>query len=461
MGSRSVIIIISLFLLPIVAGMVIVPADGANYGNADSPWPKARCDAENTGRSPYSASHNDGTLRWTFETEGRIRVSPVIGPEGNIYFSSEDGNFYALDPDGNELWHQEVKAVEGAPAIGRDGTIYVMSWAYDMYVFRSDGTLIRTMEEDGNTGIAFGKEGELYFADRPEGLIAITPMGMRLWVNDSTTWFHEALPAVRPNGNLVFGHEEYRNLTEYDPDGNVLWEVLTRGLINSATTLGPDGTTYIASYTFPGGHLEAFDTAGERLWYLEFDEWIEGGPIVSPDGDLVVITKDGFVRGVSQGGEELWTMDVGANTWGDLVCSQDGTVFVGCTDGNVSAIKDGEIRWRFQAGDNVACTPAIDADGIIYFGSNDGKLYAVGKERTVVDDVVDDLPIFGNLEGPVLLMVIAVVLLAIGGSVTLLWARSRAASTRYHEEDGSDVDMEGRVHSMYDQERPGQLPPPT
>ncbi len=44
----------------------------------------------------------DGSLRWTFETDDRIRSSPSIGPDGTIYFGSFDGRLYAVHPDGTE-----------------------------------------------------------------------------------------------------------------------------------------------------------------------------------------------------------------------------------------------------------------------------------------------------------------------------------------------------------------------
>ena len=35
-------------------------------------------------------------------------------------------------------------------------------------------------------------------------------------------------------------------------------------------------------------------------------------------------------------------------------------------------------KWEFSAGDKIASSPAIGADGTIYVGSWDGKLYAIG-----------------------------------------------------------------------------------
>ena len=47
------------------------------------------------------AVNPDGTLKWTFPASGSIgaiRSSPTIGPNGIIYVGSDDGNVYAIDP---------------------------------------------------------------------------------------------------------------------------------------------------------------------------------------------------------------------------------------------------------------------------------------------------------------------------------------------------------------------------
>jgi outer membrane protein assembly factor BamB len=40
---------------------------------------------------------------------------------------------------------------------------------------------------------------------------------------------------------------------------------------------------------------------------------------------------------------------------------------------------DGREKWRFEIGNWVSSSPAIEADGTIYVGSEDSYLYAIGK----------------------------------------------------------------------------------
>ena len=60
---------------------------------------------QRTGRYDVNTSDNPGTLRWVFETDGTwIETSPVVGPDGVIYFGSRNSYFYAVNPNGTLKW---------------------------------------------------------------------------------------------------------------------------------------------------------------------------------------------------------------------------------------------------------------------------------------------------------------------------------------------------------------------
>ena len=61
-------------------------------------------------------------MRWTFLTGGAIISSPAIGADGVVYFSSVDGNLYAVNPDGTERWHYHTgSATESSPVLDARG----------------------------------------------------------------------------------------------------------------------------------------------------------------------------------------------------------------------------------------------------------------------------------------------------------------------------------------------------
>ncbi len=55
-----------------------------------------------------------------------------------------------------------------------------------------------------------------------------------------------------------------------------------------------------------------------------------------------------------------------------------GVVYVGSWDSDVHALdaSSGELRWRYQTGDDVWSSPAV-AGGVVYVGSLDDYVYAI------------------------------------------------------------------------------------
>ncbi len=55
------------------------------------------------------AFHNNGTLKWTFNTARKVTGTPSIAPDGTIYMGSQDAALYAIHPNGQELWSCPVQ----------------------------------------------------------------------------------------------------------------------------------------------------------------------------------------------------------------------------------------------------------------------------------------------------------------------------------------------------------------
>ena len=75
---------------------------------------------------------DDGSLKWSFTTNGWAHPSPAIGADGTIYLTVHGvdqrpkAQIYALNPDGTKKWSFDFPArYAPSPAIGADGTIYV------------------------------------------------------------------------------------------------------------------------------------------------------------------------------------------------------------------------------------------------------------------------------------------------------------------------------------------------
>jgi len=68
--------------------------------------------------------------------ENSILSSPAIGADGTIYSGCDNGKVYALNPDGSLKWSYQTEGkVSSSPAIGADGIIYIGSWDGKVYAF--------------------------------------------------------------------------------------------------------------------------------------------------------------------------------------------------------------------------------------------------------------------------------------------------------------------------------------
>jgi len=102
----------------------------------------------------------DGNQKWTYQTNGVLLNTPIIDKNGVIYFSSQDGNFTALNPDGKVKWFVNVREYLGASTLNfisspmsfgvdKNGTFYMTVKAayvgadskYFFLAIGDDGTL--------------------------------------------------------------------------------------------------------------------------------------------------------------------------------------------------------------------------------------------------------------------------------------------------------------------------------
>jgi outer membrane protein assembly factor BamB len=182
------------------------------------------------GSSNYSGSDNgnlyalnrDGTEVWVFATSGPIAISPpAIGADGTIYVGSDDTNLYAVNPDGTERWTFSTgAAVESTPAIAADGTIYV-GGPYQLFALTDGGQ---------------GSVTEKWAVDT-------NPLGF-------------SAPAIGADGTIYVGANSANRtgtLWAVNPDGSVRWKFVGRGgFADFSPAIGPDGTIYTTSGNYDG-----------------------------------------------------------------------------------------------------------------------------------------------------------------------------------------------------------------
>ncbi|MBN1593953.1 MAG: PQQ-binding-like beta-propeller repeat protein [Candidatus Coatesbacteria bacterium] len=148
-----------------------------------------------------------------FHTGHWITSSPCVGPDGAIYFGSNDCNIYAVDPTGTLRWSYPTNSwVRSSPALDKDGNLYVGSLDHNLYCLNEEGEL--------NWKVDLGDQ-----------IIASCALDSRGYV------------FVGTNFTTSDGGKEFC----LDRDGNIEWFFQTNEAVNSSTAIGEGNFVYFGS----------------------------------------------------------------------------------------------------------------------------------------------------------------------------------------------------------------------
>ncbi|WP_018248367.1 outer membrane protein assembly factor BamB family protein [Orenia marismortui] len=205
-----------------------------------SHWTGSSSGKESEQTSPITSDMEIGAVfisteieenKWIFNTDDDIKSSPAIGEDGTVYVGSNDGNLYAINPDGTEKWkftsELSDEIITSSPAIGEDGTIYIGS-QLDLYAINSDGT--------------------------------------KKWRLNTLSTLHST-PAIASDGTIYVGSTR-GELYQINPNGNEEWKFILPWQTGSSPVIGEDGTVYIGGLgpdNLKIGYIYAFEGTGSGL----------------------------------------------------------------------------------------------------------------------------------------------------------------------------------------------------
>jgi len=199
---------------------------------------------------------------------------------------------------------------------------------------------------------------------------------------DPTSWFGDDVKEVEPN-----------ELTDFEKtlQVKILWDTDTgSGTDNLRLRLIPrvdGGRVYAAD---SDGQVQAFDSlTGERIWGVDLDLPLSGGP-GSGDGLVLLGTTDGEVVALNaENGEQLWKAQVSSEVL-SVPAAESGVVVVHSIDGKLVGLStaDGKPLWLYSRKVPVltlrgSSSPVING-GVVYTGFAGGKLVAVDLQKGFV-----------------------------------------------------------------------------
>jgi outer membrane protein assembly factor BamB len=176
------------------------------------------------------AFHPDGSLKWRTHDVGGT-AAPIIGADGTIYSAvgsygnSAEARILAIHPeDGTLKWSVETQLwIEASPSIGPDGTLYAgtthhpldvpawfyaispegqIKWKYDTYNDVKDLPPAQLNPPDIYNSPAVDSNGLIYFGNEIGLFYAMSSDGKVQWIDDDIWSLHYESPALAGDGTL-------------------------------------------------------------------------------------------------------------------------------------------------------------------------------------------------------------------------------------------------------------------
>lgn len=365
--------------------------------DTQSPWPRFRNNAAQTGRTGRTLT-DDGSPLWAIATGRGVLSSPVVGADGTVYIGSADQTFYALRADGSERWRFTTAGVIKASALLDDrGRVYFGSGDGFLYALnaQSGQLLWKTQADDpaqnnaflnwfdGNVGI--GVDGTLhapnsnfflYGLNRENGLVR-----WRARLPDQT-W---SLPAVDVNtGHLYLGNnnviEQLDNVFALSASGQRLWAQATQGSVAASPLLTGQETLVVGGFD---GYVRALNLAdGSQRWQFAARDHIFASPALLPDGGVIQPSADGTVYNLdASNGTLRWAFDWPSPIRSSPAIDGQNLIYMGTGDGHLLVLNaDGSLRWALllEPGErnDLNSSPAL-GEHAIYLASESGRVFGV------------------------------------------------------------------------------------
>ena len=369
-------------------------------GLMDSPWPMYCHDTRHTGQSPYITTDNSGFEKWKYKTWGTAWGGVGIDKEGVIYIAAYP--FHAVYPNGTLKWTFKTEGYLSSvtPAIDENGTIYIGDRYGYFYAINPDGTKKWkcSFGDDIWSSPAIGEDGTIYIGDTNNQYIKAlnTNNGTVKWKYKTDHVVYSS-PAIGNDGTVYCGSHDTYLYALYPNNGTLKWRYKTGGWIRTSPCIDDDGTIYVVSLD---NYLHAVKSDGSLKWKTNVGAGTS--PTIGQDGTIYCGYNKLFAINPTNGSVK-WTFNVQGKIRGATPCnSYDGTIYFGNYDGSdiVAVNSDGTEKWRVSIGGDVESAPAISEDGTIYIGDGllDGYLHAFGRGPLEADA---NGPYYGLINQPV------------------------------------------------------------
>jgi outer membrane protein assembly factor BamB len=302
----------------------------------------------------YSTS---GKQLWTYFAKGKLSPFVTRSREGTCYFSRLNGNFFAVNRAGRELWSLNPGGpLTGSVIAGWDGRIFVPT-GKRLTCYTASGHLL--WHHDFESTIALSPKltnaGSIILVLENAGFLHIDPFG-----NIGTEPLAEVPFEILPLGPVSPRESSGRTLV-INKDGSMR-------IIDPALSMPPAPLPPL-----PVPPLAAVSRANKAAVTLS-------------NGNLVLINDDGTVRWTGESHLRRFSRgNTGTriNEEVSMIYDERG-IYVLSKSGASGFTEDGRRLW-FMRLDNTAAIPVFGDDGILYSCGTDWILYAYKLEERILN----------------------------------------------------------------------------
>jgi len=428
-------------------------------------WNKFRGDPKNTGWCFVNGPETP-EVKWVYEwtyylhpgNPFDLNSSPVIGPDGTIYYAAEV--LYAFDKGGNVKWTfdpepgKDTDTIPTTPLISAKNEIFFGTWNGYFYKLKvvDDQPQFMWNYYTGNRGIesspTLSRDGTfIYFGSNNKYLFALrSSNGELLWKADLRDMIVSS-PCIDENDNIYIGswNGYIYSISRF---GDILWYVDTGDTISSSSSLNnlllmiDDDSGFVddisksleRQYLYTGSwsnYLYGIDTASEEIAFTAyFTNTIRSCSGIGLNGMVYTPSFNYYIEGHAPLGYRHFRFDTYNVIYSSPAIDFEDNIYFGGKDGFFYSIDGkGNLRWTFDSVDlnpgynvyadfysGIVSSPAVDDEGTIYFASYEAvaqnqfrmKFFALGpgslpEEPRValsIDAGIDELRTFVAFANP-------------------------------------------------------------
>jgi len=287
----------------------------------------------------------DGTMRWQFSTSSSIYSAPMIG-EKAIYMTTTDGNLYAVDYPGKKQWQYKIgNSIYSTPALGKNERVFFGCDDGNVYAVSSAGKLLWTYktgdEIAGSPSI--GGDGTIYVGS--DAVYALTQKGKEKWKfvpaeEDEASYF--ASPAINDDESVYIGGTDGA-LYAITKEGRLKYRAETpdQDAVRACAAIAKNDVIYFGA---ENGTLYKKELYGEILPVFETDYYIFSSPAIDTLGNIYFVSDDGFFYCIQSDGQLLYKWQIAQDSKEMMysaspVITDNNEVYVGSWEGNLYAFK--------------------------------------------------------------------------------------------------------------------------